>query len=271
MHTKLLTSNEAIGLDIVSYPNGEKPAETEWRGTSWDSKVGEIHTVSGKVDSRKYNIKPREIVWLVSKENYKLPTNVTGITTLKTGLTRKGVLTLTVGILDPGYEGPLSTAIINFSSSEISIEEGDTFFRNIFFQHAKAKDCGYKISREHYISDVSKGTIGFSDTFLDIKKISNEIISQFFKTEWIIVNATAIALLLATIGLIATPLATSAFRHGELLSRIAVLENELNHLKTSIPVEPTFPDAASDDIVSPTDLDENYPPEDETGQNEPDE
>jgi deoxycytidine triphosphate deaminase len=61
-----------------------------------------------------YFLEPREMVWVLSKEEFRMPANVTGLATLRTTFTKQGILALNVGIIDPLFEGPISTALITF-------------------------------------------------------------------------------------------------------------------------------------------------------------
>lgn len=75
------------------------------------------------------------MAWILSKEKFKMPKNVTGLATLRTTFTKQGILALNVGIIDPFFEGPISTALINFSDRPRRIDVDDKFFRVVFFEH----------------------------------------------------------------------------------------------------------------------------------------
>ena len=68
------------------------------------------------------------MVWVLSKEEFNLPNTVTGIATLRTTYTKQGILALNVGIIDPNFEGPISTVLINFSDRPRRIKVGESFF-----------------------------------------------------------------------------------------------------------------------------------------------
>src|SRR5712691_5628323 len=83
-----------------------------------------------------YFLEPREMVWVLSKEEFDMPADVTGFATLRTTFTKQGILALNVGIIDPLFRGPISTALINFSDRPRAIRIGDKFFRIAFFPHS---------------------------------------------------------------------------------------------------------------------------------------
>ena len=59
---------------------------------------------------------PQGIVQVVSSERVKVPSTITGLATVKTSLCNEGLLALNIGIIDPGYEGAISSFLLNFSS-----------------------------------------------------------------------------------------------------------------------------------------------------------
>lgn len=174
----LLTSSEVMARNIITVADGSQPKG--WRGTSYDTYVGEIVTRDGVFEGDTYTLKPRGIVWLVSAEDYKMPDNVTGITTLRTTWTKQGILTLTVGIIDPHYEGPVSTALVNFSGSSFKIRRSEAFFRTAFLEHKPTEAKSYKIEREKYIDDLIKDTAKFSESFLTIDTLAPELVPKIF-------------------------------------------------------------------------------------------
>ena len=75
------------------------------------------------------------MVEVISIETIKVPQNVAGYASVKTGLSRQGLLALNTGILDPGYEGPLSATVVNFGKSDSLLNHGDTFLRLTFHEY----------------------------------------------------------------------------------------------------------------------------------------
>jgi len=57
---------------------------------------------------------PQGIVAVVSEEVVKLPADVCAFASVKTGLCREGVVAINVGLIDPGWEGPISSVMLNF-------------------------------------------------------------------------------------------------------------------------------------------------------------
>lgn len=101
--------------------------ESNYRATSYDVSIGKIITTEGKVEEE-FIIKPQGIVEVISKERVKLPKYITGYAMVKTSLCNEGILPLNIGIIDPGWEGPLSATLLNFSKKEFRLGKGKIFY-----------------------------------------------------------------------------------------------------------------------------------------------
>lgn len=171
----LLTRSEIQALNIVQndQPRG-------WRDTTYDSTVGRILTREGELKTQSHTLKPRAIAWVISAERFVLPSTVTGLTTLRTTWTKRGILTLTVGIVDPGYESHLSTAVINFSKTDFVISVGEPFFRTVFFKHLDTAARKTGGTSDEYRNQVLSDSAYSSETFLTVDTLANEISHTLF-------------------------------------------------------------------------------------------
>lgn len=135
-------------------------------------------------------LESRDIAWIVSKEEFQFSDyETTALVTLRSAFTKKGLLALDVGLVDPGYHGPIGTIVINFSKDKITLSEGDKFFRVVFLNHdkipAKNRTIFKKQSKKDYIkmrhAEIQKD---FPATFLGesklIKEISDELLDKAF-------------------------------------------------------------------------------------------
>lgn len=236
IHTELLTADDLKSKKIISVQDGSEPRG--WRGTSYDTYVGEIITQDGIYERSVYTLPPRGIVWLVSAEDYKMPSNITGITTLRTTWTKQGILTLTVGVIDPNYEGPVSTALINFSGKPFKITRNEAFFRTVFFEHAPTEKQSYKKTRKQYCDDLIKETGNFSESFLTIDTLAPELAPKIIgMPRWALligVIGLGFATVLALIGILLPPVTSITndlfFKNQHLEERIEALEAKLREL-----------------------------------------
>src|SRR5690349_1007472 len=99
-------------LDAQKFFKGGKPSV---QGSSFDLNIGCIFDHDGKKVDGIFTIEPGQMVQVVSAEVFSLPDHITGHVTYKTTLTKKGIWALTVGIVDPGWNGPIATTLLNFS------------------------------------------------------------------------------------------------------------------------------------------------------------
>jgi len=101
------------------------------REGSYDLTIKDFITPDGKVVGE-YLLPAQGIVKVVSAEEVRLPADVIGYVLVKTKLCNEGVLALNIGIVDPGFEGPLQSALINFGKSDIRLHAGEVFSRITF-------------------------------------------------------------------------------------------------------------------------------------------
>ena len=182
---------------------------------------------------------PRGIVWLISKERYHLPANVTGITTLRTTWTKLGILTLTVGIVDPNYHGPLSTAVINFSKTDFNIRKGDQFFRTAFFEHDDVGGKPYIVSDDDYGAEVAQNSNLSSESFLTVDTLGPEIAQKIFgMPRWSMALAAiglVVALYIGLAALIIPSVLDISSEISQKNNRIEMLEKRVELLEQTPP------------------------------------
>ncbi|MBR1226890.1 hypothetical protein JQ600_18335 [Bradyrhizobium sp. AUGA SZCCT0176] len=159
-------------LDPKKFFKSGQPAV---QGSSFDLTIGSIFDHEGKKVDGPFTIKPGHMVQVVSSEVFSLSDRVTGHATYKTTLTKKGIWALTVGIVDPGWEGPIATTLLNFSRVDHAIAEGDAFLRVSLFEHepVPAERMRKSPALDAYLKDIQKtAASSFPNTFLDTEKIA---------------------------------------------------------------------------------------------------
>lgn len=148
------------------------------KGSSYDLTVGRIYNSDGKAIEGDFILKPQHMVQIVTSEEFSLPPTITGHVTYKTEMTSKGIWALTVGIVDPGWDGPISTTLLNFSKQEHIIRKDDPFLRVTFFEHdaVDKDDLRYTYSTyDKYANRVQALAVSaFPQTFLDTVQISKD-------------------------------------------------------------------------------------------------
>ena len=189
----MLVGNNIIERDLIKNAN-----KINLKNGTFDLTIGDIIPIGkgGLALRRKpeglssYVIDPREMVWILSNEEFKMPADVTRIATLRTAFTQQGMLALNVGIIDSLFEGPISTALINFSDVPREIKVGTPFFRVVFFDHSDVSEFHPKNEsriRKEYLKDLERQSLGsdFPQNFLNIPKLDNQYYSDIFgKLVW---------------------------------------------------------------------------------------
>lgn len=191
-------TNLIIGESIISLGLLREGNPANLKNSTYDLTIGDIFAIGpSNVKERRrdgpvtrYFINPQEMVFVLSKEHFSLPSTVTGIATLRTTFTKDGLLALNVGIIDPCFNGPISTALLNFSDRPVEIYVGQKFFRVLFFEHESVSD--YKpdrnesIEKSEYIRVLEKKAYSeFPKTYLNIPSSDDEFYYRnFWKLVW---------------------------------------------------------------------------------------
>lgn len=155
--------------------------ESGRRSTTYDATIGEIVCEGSVVEAESYKLERRGIVWVVSNERFNFDESTTGLATLKTSWTHKGLLALNVGVIDPGWDGPLATALVNFSGSTIQLNKGDPFFRVLFLTHDRTSFTRTVKSAQEYLNEIVERSRHFSDTFLQMGSLTEDVAQHIFK------------------------------------------------------------------------------------------
>lgn len=216
------------------------------QGSSFDLTIGSIYDEKGNRVEGQYMLRPNQMIQVVSEEVFNLPKDVTAHVSYKTGLTSKGIWALTVGIVDPGWNCPISTTLFNFSKVDFAVQEGAVFLRVSFFEHAPVEDNQRRIGGtvQEYLR-VVKGMAGtyFPRQFLDVDKVYKEAGSEAVKRMrntalfWVALIAilfTIIQLVLTLAPPVANSYRDSPERDSALASQIQGLEDQIQDLDDQV-------------------------------------
>jgi deoxycytidine triphosphate deaminase len=185
-----------------------------YRAATYDLSVGDIILDKGKTwEGLSYDLEPGGMVRVVSKESLALPDTITGHVLLKNALCTKGVLAINIGVVDPGFNGPISSTLINFGWEPYEVTKGIPFLRVSFHhcpQSAKAKDAK-QFDRETYLKCVKQEVKRYSGpTFLNMDATAAEAARKAFESfkNSLLIWATLAAVLIALLAIFA-PLGAS--------------------------------------------------------------
>lgn len=225
----ILSYEEIISRGIVT----NKKAGGQRKLTTYDATVGHIFCEGQELDVESYVLEPRGIVWVSSNERFKIPKDITAIATLRTTWTHNGILALNVGIVDPGWDGPLATAVVNFSKNSFTVTKGSQFFRLIFMEHTVAQAPVISKTNAVYTAEITARTNQFSKTFLSFDSLIPEISKEMFKLPtW--VYWTTYAAIIITIFAIFSPIAISVYSESSSRAEeISTIKRRLDKLCNS--------------------------------------
>jgi deoxycytidine triphosphate deaminase len=198
----ILTSSEILERKLVHNWSQEGV-----RHTTYDATVGEIIHEGKTHDGPSYVLPARGMVWVVSKEKFVLPSNITGLATLRTTWTHKGILALNVGIIDPCWSNHLAASLVNFSNTNFQFKKGDTFFRVLFMEHANTNAEPKDSDSGKYVSGIVDNSSKIPSTFLNLESLADEMLRKLYGSSifanWLARFGLIVALAAGLIALIA--------------------------------------------------------------------
>ena len=150
--------------------------------------------------SDSFKLKPQGMVYVVFKEKIKVPSNIIGFAHVKTSLTKLGIMATNIGIIDPCYEGYISTLLINFGKTELFINKGEAALRCTFSEikglSPSLENQKLVVTKDDYISKLQKNITHLDEKFLNLGGVKIEIIKEIWT------NVREYAIVIAVIGLI---------------------------------------------------------------------
>lgn len=155
--------------------------DANYRRTSYDLRAGKIIKPDGE-EATSYVVPPQGLVEIISKERIVLPENISGFATVKTGLSTNGMLALNIGIIDPEYEGLISSFLLNFSKVPFRLTEGDVFLRTHYVALDNVTNLpGNKCPDDaSYINEKKQKIVGrFGETFLNVDEIADKLVKRY--------------------------------------------------------------------------------------------
>jgi deoxycytidine triphosphate deaminase len=173
-----------------------------------------ISTLLGKNDQGKiednaeeFDLDPQGIALAVSNETLKLPWDVCAHAIVKTTLCREGVLAINIGVIDPGWEGPVSSILLNFGRSTYRLKKDEAFLRLTFHTldapaHPTESSGTPDIAkiRLDYVNKVrTKFDKRLAGTFMDYQSLSWVAARKFFLPLAPVASMIGVALALLTL------------------------------------------------------------------------
>lgn len=151
-----------------------------------------------------YYLQPQGMVRVVSQERVKLPKNIAGYALVKNRLCNAGVLAINIGVIDPLYDGPISSTLINFGNNPYCLSPGTEFLRLSFHEFAPddIERESLSISDADYRERTRQEVILHSSpTFLNLDATSSAASEKAFGKfkRWLVVWAAVFAVILTVL------------------------------------------------------------------------
>lgn len=151
------------------------------RPSSIDLTIGSMLDSKGTDLGAEHSLMPGEMVFVVSKEVFTLPDNITGFVSCKTSLTHDGVWAITVGIVDPCYVGPIATSLVNFGRNARALTRDMPFLRVAFFEHEAHEKCKEKNVPDEIVAynlSAKQMAVRFPPRFLNQDELAKTAVEQ---------------------------------------------------------------------------------------------
>jgi deoxycytidine triphosphate deaminase len=209
------------GEEIESKGLVDESVDKFFRASTYDLSVGEI-ILDGAVvcEGNTFALPPGGMVRVVSKESLHLPETITGHVLLKNDLCAKGVLAINIGVVDPGFRGPISSTLINFGRAGFPVEKGTPFLRVSFHRCPQSPRAKHSVQydRADYLKRVKQEVLAYSGpTFLNMDATAAKAAASAFDSfknalfGW----ATVVGLLVAFLAIFAPLGASIVDKHLE--------------------------------------------------------
>jgi deoxycytidine triphosphate deaminase len=148
--------------------------------------TGEVISLKGKsrnwlsnvlTTSKCFVIRPSETMILITNEKLNMPKDLCATYGQLNRLANMGLMILNTSIVEPGYSGPLSCILVNFSSQKHALSPGDSIAKLNFHTVEGDPDKLYTQAYSHdaYEQLISKNSINLPKSLLDISGVEERV------------------------------------------------------------------------------------------------
>lgn len=156
--------------------------DSKLRNASYDMSIETIIDMKGGKQDY-YKLPPQGMAIVVFQEQIRLTKDLIGLAHVKTSLTQKGIMATNIGIIDPCYDGFLSTLLINFGSDSYSLHKNDSCLRLTFDRIKDSYDSKPFTagSKEDYIKARQSDTDNLAEKFLNLSSVTKDVSKEVGK------------------------------------------------------------------------------------------
>lgn len=184
--------------------------DSRYRASTYDLSIGEIIPGGKRLKTTAadgtYQLCPGGMVKVIARETLKLPAGFTAHALPRNTLCTRGVLAINIGIVDPGFEGPISSILINFGDADYPIRPGEAFLRLSFHRCQKSPKAidAQSWVRHAYVEEARSQVLAYLGThFLNLdetaKKASEGAFGKFRTALVVWAGVAAVGLALMTV------------------------------------------------------------------------
>ena len=131
-----------------------------------------LNTGDGPRRQLVWELGPSETMVVVTKEEVCMPANVCATYAPLFRLAKQGVMLLNASVVEPGYSGPLSCFLANFSASTVTLRQDAPIAKIVF--HAvtpPARVVPEVIGRQEYEEGLAENAKKYHRSFMDVEGI----------------------------------------------------------------------------------------------------
>lgn len=169
--------------EIVKRGLIEGIVEKSLRDCSYDVTIAELFG-AGEKSSDEIVLDSQGIVLAISHEILRLPPDVCAHATVKTSLCREGVLAINIGVVDPGWQAPISSILLNFGKSTYRLHKGEAFLRLTFHTlNAPEKASAPTVIDRASYTQAARRTFDsrMAHSFMDFKKAAEKASQEYIQ------------------------------------------------------------------------------------------
>ena len=170
-----------------------------------DGGMGWVRTVrnwvAGSSKAKKcFVLEPADTMIIITKEILNMPEDLCATYGQLNRLANRGLMILNTSVVEPGYSGPLSCVLVNFSSQRLALIHGESIAKLNFHTLQGKPDSLFsgKFDHEAYEQLASQNAINLPKSLLDISGVEDRVTQKVNSrvTRSITIGSIVIALLL---------------------------------------------------------------------------
>jgi deoxycytidine triphosphate deaminase len=120
-----------------------------------------------------WQLGPTETLVVMTRERVKMPADLCAFYTPLHRMATQGIMLLNPAVVEPGYEGPLSCFLVNFSSQAVQIHQDQPISKIVFhkLENPPANAKPMQFSNTGYAADLSRLAARYHQSFMDVSGI----------------------------------------------------------------------------------------------------